>query len=47
MSTKNKSKIIEKILSLTKREGEVFFDRLSDHPIGYLEKLLKVISALK
>ncbi len=42
-----KGSLIEKILKLTKREPEIFFDKLSDKSEIYLEKLLKVAKALK
>jgi len=41
-----KSKIISQILELTKGNPEKYFDRLSDHTLPYLEKLLKVCTKL-
>ena len=42
----SKSTLIAEILKQTGAEGEKYFDKLSEHSVKYLSKLLKVINAL-
>lgn len=42
-----KSKAIEQILAITKKEPEKYFDKLSDRSEASLNKLLQIVNLLK
>jgi len=42
-----KAKLIEQILKITKSDGTVYFDQLSDKSEEYLTKLLEICKAIR